>query len=657
MAVWAAGIGWWLDQAQTGDRFIAPLILETVRLAAWTAVLTGISRETIAPALVLTVHAYWATWLLSAALLFWPVLPETARLEPSNVLVYGGLGAALILLILIEHVHRQSSHLGRRVLAPLNIGLGVLCVYDLFVYSQAILFGGLSFTFWVARSLVALAAIPAIALAARRNPVWSLDVFVSRQAVMFTTALLATGIYLVSMALVGIALREWDGRWGIAANVVFIGGALAVLASILFSDMARRRFRVFLAKHFYRNKYDYRREWLRFVRTLSLADSEGIRRTSIRAIAQILESPGGVLFGRTEDGYFSPAAAWPMQLSDLQMLADVPADDGLLRRLRDSEWVIDLRELAQQPENYQNLRVPAPIARLPGARLVAPLLLQLELTGFVVLLEPPTPFEATFEDYDLLKTVGRHVATLLAQHAADEKLAEVRQFDAYNRLTAFLMHDLKNAVAQLELVVRNAERHRHNPEFIDDALETTAGAVQRIRSLIVQLSTGGATAPPQRVFIEPLLAKVVAQCGDRLPVPRLVCTLAPESSILADPDRFAANLEHLIRNAQDSSARDGEVTVEAHLRDGLVRIAVIDSGQGMSADFVRERLFRPFDSTKGSKGMGIGAYQVRQYVLQLGGRVAVTSSPGAGTRFEMMLPTSRRVDTEEEETEGVQRAG
>lgn len=653
MAAWAAGTGWWLGQIEPAESLVAPLILEVLRLAVWIAVLTGLARETMPRGLAWAAHAYWLLWLVSAVLIGGQFVPGPSWMLPGSVLGFGGLGAALLLLVLIEQVHRQSNTAGRRVLAPLTIGLGALCAYDLFVYAQAILLGGLSPGLWAARSVAALVLIPAIALAARRNPVWSLDVFVSRQAVLFTTTLLAAGIYLVAMALVGVALREWGGSWGVVANLVFIAGALAVLASILLSGSVRRRLRVFLGKHFYRNKYDYRVEWLRFVGTLSRADADDVRRTSIQAIAQIFESPGGVLFGRAEDGRFVPAAAWPMPLSDLPALADVATDDELVRLLGSDEWVIDLRELAQQPDLYGNLRLPESIAGLPGARLITPLLSQHELTGFLILLEPPAPFEATYEDRDLLKTVGRHVATLLAQHAADSKLAEGRQFDAYHRLTAFLMHDLKNAVAQLELVVRNAERHRHNPAFIDDALETTANAVQRIRGLIGQLSAGGAPPPPQPVAIGPLLASVVDRCADRPPAPRLVCTVLPSTSIRADPDRLASTLEHLIRNAQDATPADGTVTVEVHCRDGLVSVAVVDSGAGMSAEFVRERLFRPFDSTKGSKGMGIGAYQARQYVTELGGRIAVSSSPGAGTRFEIILPVAEGM----EETEGAQRAG
>jgi putative PEP-CTERM system histidine kinase len=450
----------------------------------------------------------------------------------------------------------------------------------------------------------------------------------------------AVGVYLIVMSLAGLYLRQVGGSWGAVANILFFVGALVVLAVVVMSGTVRRRLRVFVSKHFFRNKYDYRVEWLRFVETLSGAGGAGdVRRTSLAAIARIFESPGGVLFAPAEAGRdFEPVAAWPMRVEDLPALAPVPAGHEFLRFLGGRQWVIDLQEYAESPETYQNLEVPAPLRHLRRARVIAPLLQTGGLAGFVLLLDPPPPFELTFEDRDLLKTVGRHVATILAQHEADRRLAEGRQFDAYHRLTAFMMHDLKNAVAQLQLVVRNAEKHRHNPEFIDDALETIANAVERMNRLIEQLSDSGRPPPAAAVDLGALVARVVERCSDREPCPDLGPPPVAGLRVLADPERLGAALEHVVRNAQDATAPDGEVSVTMSQEDGLARIAVKDTGAGMSAEFLRERLFRPFDSTKGAKGMGIGAYQVREYVRGLGGSVEVQSSPGAGTRFEIILP-------------------
>src|SRR5690606_31462872 len=199
------------------------------------------------------------------------------------------------------------------------------------------------------------------------------------------------------------------------------------------------------------------------------------------AIAQIFASPAGVLFVRdAAGGRFAPAAAWPMQLDELEGLRELTLDEDLPRFLARTRWIVDLKEYRSSPDVYDHMELPEWIASNPHVRLISPLLQLDELVGFVLLYDPPPPFELTYEDRDLLKTVGRHVATHLAQHEADRRLAEVRQFESYNRLTAFMMHDLKNSVAQLKLLVANAERHKRNPEFIDDAISTIANTVERM---------------------------------------------------------------------------------------------------------------------------------------------------------------------------------
>jgi putative PEP-CTERM system histidine kinase len=258
------------------------------------------------------------------------------------------------------------------------------------------------------------------------------------------------------------------------------------------------------------------------------------------------------------------------------------------------------------------------------------------MVGFVTLYSPPPPFELTYEDRDLLKTVGAHVATHLAQHEADRKLAESAQFETYNRLTAFMMHDLKNSVAQLQLVVTNAARHKHNPQFIEDTIETIANTVERMTRLIEQLRRDSVGSRLSAVQLDELARVAVARCSDRAPVPALA--IEDRARVNADPDRVTAIIEHLIRNAQDASPAEGRICVELRADGHNALLTVTDTGSGMTAEFVRERLFRPFDSTKGSKGMGIGAYQVREYVRMIGGQVEVQSSPGTGTRFSITLP-------------------
>jgi len=606
--------------------------LEMLRGGAWIVALLALAHGVLPRYVGRIANSLWIALLIGG----WAFPAYTERL-----LAQGGIALALAVLVLLEQIYRNANASGREDFRFLAIGLGGVFAYDLFLFSQAELLRGISADIWNARGFVNALLVPFIAIAARRNPQWSLDVFISRQAVVFTTMILAVGTYLLLMAAGGYVLQKIGGEWGIAANAIFFTGALAVLAALLLSGTMRRRLRVFISKHFYRNKYDYRVEWLRFIETLSSGGGEDIRRTSLRAIAEIFESPGAIMYCRSQSAAeYVLAVAWPMHPEYLQGQVAVPANHEIVRFLAARQWVIDLQEYDATPDLYQNVSLPEGLRSSPRMRVLLPLLRPEGLAGFVLLYDPPPPFELTYEDRDLLKTVGRHVATMVVQYDADRRLAESRQFEAYHRLTAFMMHDLKNSAAQLQLIVRNAEKHRQNPAFVDDVIATIGNASARMTRLINQLQDRNAAPNAQPVDLAGLARGVAGRCADRAPVPLFAEPSEQSVVVRADPDRLASTLEHVVRNAQDACEAGDSITIGLAADSSRARLSITDTGRGMEPGFVRERLFRPFDSTKGPKGMGIGAFQVREYVRSLGGDVEVQSSPGTGTRFDIILPVS-----------------
>lgn len=609
-------------------------LVETLRQGAWLVVVAGLVRS-----------RSQSGWLGSAAYLllglvlcaelaagvFWSGLFRDA-------VMFGGLGLSAACLILLDQAYRSSDLEGRWALRYLYIGVGGMAAFDLYMYSEGLLLGVLGKEEWAARGFVFAVAVPLIAIAAKRNPRWSLKVFVSRDASLYATGAVLVGGYLLLMAAGGYAVRLVGGTWTAVAQIVFLAGAIALLAALMGSAVLRRRIRVFLVKHFYRHKYEYRDEWLRFISTLSeVPQGEDPKTTAIRAVAQIIASPGALLLRRDESaGGYLVAGSWPAPESATNEIEAFSRDPGVIRLLGTREWVIDLLECHHEPELYDQLIVPERLI-VGDWRLVVPVLLRNELFGILFLKQPMEGFTLTFEDRDLLKTVGRHIATHVAQHEAEQRLVEAQQFEAYSKLTAFLMHDLKNAVAQLQLVVDNARRHKRNPEFFDDAIETVGNTAGRLSRLIEQLRTGNAPARSECVELAGLVESVVERCATRKPKPSLVVGI-PRFIVNATRDRLADVIEHVIRNAQEATAADGEVAVRIEPRGTCVAIIVQDDGCGMSAEFVRGRLFRAFDSTKGVKGMGIGAYQARELARSMGGEVDVRSEPGRGTRFEIIVP-------------------
>ncbi len=616
-----------------GVRLHPNLILaaELLRDFAWLFALLGLAPATLPRLFAPVSYGLFAVWVAAAF----------AGFRVETVMAGGGFSFALLILLLLVQVYRNAPELARRDLKFLAIGVGGLFTYDLFLYAQAVLLDGIDAMSWHARGFANLLLVPLLLLGARRLPNADLRVFVSRQVTFYTTTFLAVGIYLLLMSLAGYAIRELGGNWGETARGVFLVGAFAVLIILVTSAAMRRRLRVFVSKHFYRNKYDYRVEWLRFSRTLSSSDASDVHRTSVQAVAQTLGAPGGVLFTLDETGKrFAPSAGWPLDTGDLPQLATLTTDDPLIELMPSRRWIVDLAERRAQPARYDHVAVPEWLGD-PRLRIVSPIFRLDVLIGFFVLFDPPPPFDLVFEDRDLLHTMGQHVATMLAQHDADRRLAEMSQFETYNRLTAFVMHDLKNCAAQLSLVVGNAVKHRHNPEFIDDAIATIANTSERITRLIEQLSRRATTpvaAPP--VKLSELVAAAVQRCQARRPRPEFALGAQCQCLVSAEREQLVTAIEHVVRNAQDATGESGRVRVEITDTPTHARVAIIDDGSGMDSEFVKHRLFRPFHSTKGAKGMGIGAYQARELVLSLGGDVEVDSHPGTGTTFSFILPVA-----------------
>jgi putative PEP-CTERM system histidine kinase len=557
---------------------------------------------------------------------------------PPDAAILGHIGLAIAGLALIEQLFRNTRVQRRWATKFLYLGLGILFAYDFFLYADALLFKRLDPIIWEARGLASVLAAPLIAVASARNPEWSLEVFVSRRVVLHSTTIFGAGIYLLAMAGAGYYIRAYGGNWGAALQLAFLTGAGVLLVILLFSGQLRARALVLLSKHFFSYKYDYREEWLKFTNTLSSSDlQDPPRERMVRAVAEIVHSTGGLLWVRRDAGGFVLAASYNRDDQGLSVLQVEPADSSLASFLERRQWVIQLDEYQREPEMYGDLILPDWLREMRQAWLVTPLLLGEHLQGFLVLFESRARPSINWEDRDLIMTAGRQVASYVALLEASEALGEARQFEAFHRLSAYVVHDLKNIAAQLALVVANAARHRKNPTFVEDAFQTVANATERMNRLLAQLRKGPLVSSTARsVALTRAVQRAVQSRAAQSPIP--VAIVHDEPWVQADPERLVAVLEHLIQNAQEAAGAAGLVEVVVYTEDRTAVAAVRDNGCGMDESFIRERLFRPFTTTKGNAGMGIGVYESREFANAAGGELTVTSQPGKGATFFLRLP-------------------
>lgn len=551
-----------------------------------------------------------------------PVMPAVSLL----LLILSGLA-------LIEQFYRNTPVDKRWAIKFLCLGLGVLLAYDFYMYAHAMLFRQLDWVAWAARGSVNALVVPLIAVAIARNPQWSLDIFVSRHIVFYSASIVAAGVYLLAMALGGYYIRIYGGNWGTFLQLVFLVGAGLLLFVIMMSTQLRSRLKLFVSEHFFSNKYDYRREWLRLIDTLSGPAGElTLYQRMIKAVCQIVEARGGVLWVNQGGLYYIPVANWEADATDCS-IAD--SYESLAGYLKSDPRVLDLTCIESN-----NIGIPEHISQRENAWLIIPLLYEERILGFMLLERSDYSPGITWEDEDLLKTVGKQVASYLVQYETGRQLLDARQFETYHQLSTFIVHDLKNIISQLSLVVQNATAHKQNPAFIEDAIETTANAVRYMSRLIAQLQAGPVAGEVQEVNLKDLVDQAIRQCSSRDPVPE-VGEFDQNLRLWIDGERLTMMLRHLIHNAQDATAVEGEIVIRCRVDGDYIVLEVADSGCGMDRNFINERLFSPFDSTKGTKGMGIGAYEVREFVRSQGGDVLVKSELGKGTVFTLLLPQER----------------
>jgi len=643
-AVWSfVNLLFILTQAES--LFAVANIVDVLRIGAWYAfLLLQHERPRIAAVAEAPRRTSWMV-PVAAALVVLAVfaqlcvaLPLTEFGDPRRFAAFEGLALTVFGLVLLEQLFRNLPEDARWNIKPLCLGLAGSYVFDLYLYADALLFSRIDVDAWSVRGLVQVLVFPLLVVSTLRTRNWTFAMTLSRRVVFHSTALMATGLYLLLMASAGYYLRFFGGDWGRALQVALVFAALLGLGALAISGSIRAKLKVIVSKHFFSYRYDYRDEWLRFTQALSArGGDQALGQNVIKGLADMLESPGGSLWLLDAPGrHFVQAARWNMPADT----GTEPVDSEFARFLRDTGWVVNLEEFRSSPEKYRELRIPHWLSELPNAWLIIPLTNGGDLFGIAILATARTRVDVNWEVNDLLKTAARQAATFLGQMQATEALLEARKFDAFNRMSAFVVHDLKNIVAQLSLMLKNVERHRENPEFQKDMLITVEHSVERMKQLMMQLREG--TTPvdlPHSVDLAAVIGRIREAKSNQRPIPEL--NVEERVVAMGHEDRLERVIGHLVQNAIDATGKDGRVWIRLAKQEGLALVEVGDTGQGMTPEFVRERLFKPFQTTKAA-GMGIGAYESFQYVQELGGRVHVDSTPNVGTRVQLILP---RIDT------------
>lgn len=634
---------WGVVTAATGSDSTAAALAETIRNLAWLAFLQhlitgggggGVSRMTgVRPVLV----------VLICVELLHPVLRlAVASAPPSHPLQNTAFELTVFFrllvitggLVLVHNAYGLERERGRSALRWNAAALGAVWLCDLNFYVIAWLGDAQPQAMAVLRGAVLVPV--AIMLAVARTRSAQRRIRPSRAMAFQSLSLLVIGGYLVVMVGAAQSLAWLGDTSPPLAQVGFVFTSAVLALIVLPSGRVRGWMKVTVTKHLFQHRYDYRAEWLRFTQTIGRGDSEAtLEERTIQAIGDITDSAAGLLLVPGDRGELTLAARWQWRT------LDVPAEamTGEARQFFERDgFIVDCdavrRGLVRRGEGAI---VPEWLLGEPRAWALVPLLHFERLVGVIVLARPPHHRELDWEDFDLLRVAGRQLASYLAEHAGQEALLDASRFDEFNRRIAFVMHDVKNLASQLTLLCRNAERHGENPAFRADMQITVRNAADKLNGLIAKLSRYGANPLERLEEVDPfdVVHAIAARHGQ---AHRIAVAASPSNlRVIGNRETLEQVLVHLVQNAIDASANGAPITLGVRSEGLHAAIEVIDSGTGMSPDFVRNRLFKPFVSTKPG-GFGIGAFEARELVRAMQGRLDVETREGLGSRFVIRLP-------------------
>lgn len=546
--------------------------------------------------------------------------------------------SCLLCAFLVENILRNASRGQIWALKHWAIGLFLILVSELVYRVPEFLTHIPATELEIASPVVFLIALPFLVVSFARLPQVSLKVHSSRAFIFHTATVIAAGLLLLAVAFAAWYVRSYGGSQTTAIETVIIFGGCAAVATVLASSSLRSRLRRFIDENFFSLKYDYRLEWEKVIRSLSLDPDRPIGQRALSVLCDLMDSPGGaVWFWRDSWKQFVPYGQIGVSRDPVPVAEDSPSI-AYLRGFPNS--FIDL-DGAQPTQDSEAAKLVAPLAiPVDKAWIIVPLRRQTELAGFAVLQHPRAPKKLGWEEQNLLRVVALQISSHFVQEEMAQSLADARQLEDFNRRFAFIVHDIKNTIGQLKLLVPNIARYGGQQEFRDDMVITLGNAVERLEFLLKSLTTVGSSVPGRNLQDVDLTQFLRDYVQDQRQGGQNVLLREPPSGtsiVKTDSTILRTVVDHVLANAIEAS--DGGETVELELEAAgdMFGITITDKGPGMTEQFIREELFRMLRTSK-QGGFGIGAYQMRQLMRDLGGDVKVSSVVGSGTSITLCLP-------------------
>jgi putative PEP-CTERM system histidine kinase len=539
----------------------------------------------------------------------------------------------------LERTFRTAVGTMRWRIKYMTLGCGVLLGAQIYTSSQAILFSGIGSSTITFKASARLLGYSLVAFSLFRSRLAGIDLYPSHQFLFRSLTAVVAGLYLLAVGVLAklAVLLGVDTNFPLKSFLVLVG--FVGLAVLMMSDRLRQRAQRALSRHFRRPIHDYRKLWTVFAeRTASLVTPQDLCREVCRLVSETFNVLSVTVFlvdEQKQQLIFGASTSLPEEKAN-EMLQGASNIGSLL------DWTMSLEpvdmDTSTEPWLLSLKKLSPDFFNKGGGRICAPLVASGRLLGFITLTDRVSGLAFSVEDFDLLKCVSGQVSSSLLNVNLSSSLIRSKELEAFQTMSTFFVHDLKNTALMLSLMLENLPIHFANPEFREDSLRGISRTVERINDLISRLSTlrEGLQIAPVDVDLNQLVSSSLENLRN-LSSTRIEQTLAPLPSIRADPEQLQKVFTNLVLNARDAVAQGGQIQVETSQVNGWAVLQVTDNGCGISPEFLQRSLFRPFQTTK-KKGIGIGMYQSKMIVEAHAGRIEVQSDLGKGTTFRVLLP-------------------
>jgi putative PEP-CTERM system histidine kinase len=550
------------------------------------------------------------------------------------------LVSAVLILMNLERTLRASVGHMRWQIKYMVLGVGAIFGVRIYTSSQSLLFSSLNTGLLLVDAGVLFIANVLILRSVLRTGSFKLEFYPSHSFLYNSFTVLIAGIYLLVVGVLARLIHYLNVESSYYVNAFLIFLALLGLSVILLSDKFRRRLKRFIGIHLKRSKYDYRREWADFTQaTSSLMEIRDLCTAIVKKISKTFEALSVTLWlvDEKDEGLALGAstALTDVQAKSIESLKSEGKE--LIRTMREKQTAVDLAE--SKEDGIASLEAINPdFLKEARIRYCAPLTASGRLIGLLTVDERVAKEPFALADFDLLKTIADQTASMVLNLQLAEHLREAKEAEAFQTISAFMMHDLKNLASSLSMTIQNLPVHFENPDFRKDAIKVMEQGVTRINRMCNQLSTLGKKIGLN--LVETDLNQLVqnsAHCLNGSSKVKLVTDLQPIPRLKVDAEQIQKVMTNLILNANEAVGSSGEICVATGQKDGWAIFSVTDNGCGISKEFVERSLFRPFKTTK-KNGIGIGLYQSKMIVEAHQGRIEVESEQGRGSVFRVMLP-------------------